>query len=161
MQHDGSTTAKWWMICRYGVDRPEAMTLPRGGGRALALFCHEEEAELFLWSLASDGLENGWRVREGQRGEIVSMLCGPNAGRVALDPLPTMASEDTIALVSLDRFDFVVGLLAHEGARSSHGQCGSTPDRQRTYGRRLCALRHPDRAGRGTDGLLGTSAGGE
>jgi hypothetical protein len=68
MQHDGSTTAKWWMICRSGAGRPEAMTLTCGGGRALALFCHEEEAELFSWSLALDGFENGWRVREGSAG---------------------------------------------------------------------------------------------
>ena len=128
----------------------------------LALFCHEEEARLFLWSLALDGLENGWRAREGQRGEIVSMLYGPhaNAGRVALDPLPTMASEGTVSLVSLDRFDFVVGLLAHDGACTPAGrrQCGSAPHRQRTYGRRLCALRHPDRSGCGPDGLLETRA---
>jgi hypothetical protein len=88
MQYDGSTTAKWWMICRSGADRPAAMTLPCGGGRALALFGHEEKAELFLWSLALDGLENGWRIREGQHAEIVSMRHGPHsrAGRVALEP---------------------------------------------------------------------------
>jgi hypothetical protein len=160
MQHDGSTTAKWWMICRSGAGRPAAMTLPCGGGRALALFGHEEEAELFLWSLALDGLENGWRIRKGQHAEIVSMLYGPHAraGRGALDPLPTMASEGTVSLVSLDRFAFVMDLLAHDGARTppGHRQCGSAPDRQRTYGRRLCALCHPDRAGRGPEGSLGT-----
>ena len=119
------------------------MTLPCGGEEALALFGHEEEAELFLWSLALDGLENGWYVKESRCGEIASVLYGPvaNARRVALDPLPMMTEEGTIELVSLDRFDFVAGLLAREEVRtrSGHRKCGSALGRQSTYGRRLCA----------------------
>ena len=138
------------------------MTLPCGGEEALALFGHEEEAELFLWSLALDGLENGWYVKESRCGEIASVLYGPvaNARRVALDPLPMMTEEGTIELVSLDRFDFVAGLLAREEVRtrSGHRKCGSALGRQSTYGRRLCAPRHPERAGFDPDGILRTWA---
>ncbi len=135
-QHGRPEAARWWVICRSGTGGVETMTLPCGGEEALALFGHEEEAELYLWSLAFEGLENGWYVRESRRGEIASVLYGANARRAALDPLPMMAEEGTIELVSLDRFDFVVGLMAHDGARTrpSHEQCGSTPDRQRTHG---------------------------
>ena len=158
-QHGRTEAARWWMICRSGTGGLETMTLPCGGGEALALFGHEEEAELFLWSLALDGLENGWYARESRRGEIASVLYGANARRVALDRLPMMAEEGTIELVSLDRFDFLAGLLARDEARTRPGDrgCGSTSDQQPTYGRRLCALWHPDRPGFDPDDLLETS----
>jgi hypothetical protein len=135
------------------------MTLPCGGGEALAPFGHEEEAELFLWSLTFEGLENGWHARESRRGEIASVLYGANARRVALDPLPPMAEEGTIEFVSLDRFDFLAGLLARDEARTRPGDrgCDNTSDPQPTYGRRLCALRHPDRPEFDPDDLLETS----
>jgi hypothetical protein len=134
-QHGRPEAARWWVICRSGTGGVEAMTLPCGG----------EEAELYLWSLAFEGLENGWYVRESRCGEIASVLYGANARRVALDPLPMMAEEGTIELVSLDRFDFLVGLLARDEARTRPGDrgCGNTSDPQPTYGRRFCALRHP------------------
>jgi hypothetical protein len=158
---DGSTAARWWMICRSGVDRVEPMTLPCGE-EALALFGHEEEAELFLLSLASGGLESGWWIRESRRGEIASALYGPcaNVKRVALDPLPMMASEGTIALVSLDRFDFVAGLLARDGSRTrpSHRKCDDASGPQPTSERRFCAFRHPDRSGFDPDDVLRTGA---
>ena len=156
-QHGRPEAARWWMICRSGTG-VETMTLPCGGEEALALFGHEEEAELYLWSLAFEGLEKGWYARESRRGEIASMLYGANARRVALDPLPMMAEEGTIELVSLDRFDFLAGLLARDEARTRPGDrgCGSTSDPQPTYGRRLCALRHPDRPGFDPDDLLET-----
>jgi hypothetical protein len=69
-----------------------------------------------------------------------------------------MAEEGTTELVSLDRFDFLAGLLARDEARTRPGVrgCGNTPVPQLTYGRRLCALRHPGRPG--LDDLLETSA---
>jgi hypothetical protein len=101
----------------------------------------------------------GWCTREVRHEEIASALYGPraNARHVALDPLPMMVGEDTIALASLDRFDFVAGLLTRDEAcpRSSDRKCGNASRPQRTSKRRLCALRHPDRSGLDPDALLG------
>jgi hypothetical protein len=47
--------AAWWMICRPAKGGVEAKMVPCHGGRALALFGHEEEAGLFLWSLRDEG----------------------------------------------------------------------------------------------------------
>ena len=125
IRHDGPEVERWWMICRSEAGRVEAMTLPCGGEEALALFSHEDDAGLFLWSLAFDGLESGWYIREIRRREVASVLYGSCAKRVALDPLPMMASEGLIALVSLDRFDFLADLLARDEARSrpSYRKC--------------------------------------
>lgn len=108
--HDGPTAATWWMICRSGKGHVEAMTLPCVDGESLALFSYEEEAKLFLWSAAFDGLASGWRVRESRRGEVTSVLYDPctNVKRVALDPTPAMVAEGTVTLVTVDRATFVV-----------------------------------------------------
>lgn len=140
------------MICRSGVGGLDAMTLPSHGEEALALFCHEEEAELFLGFLEPGNHENGWHIRESRRGEIASMLCGPfaNAKRVVLDPLPSMISEGTLALVSMDRASFVARLLARgdAGGWPSQGKRvdASIPQRRSRGG--LSALRWLDRPGR-------------
>ncbi len=89
----------------------EALTLePSGRGKALAVFGHREEAELFL---RLEGLEDRWRVRESAAGEIVSLLFGPCAGAsgVALDPLPEMVGGPTLGLVTLGRERFAEHLL--------------------------------------------------
>jgi hypothetical protein len=122
-------TGRWWMICRSGAGRVEAMTLPCGGEEALALFGHKKEAELFLRSLASDGPESGWYIREGRRWEVASVLYGPcaDAKRVVLDPMPAMVAEGTATLVSVDRVTFVARLLARDEprARPDDRKCGN------------------------------------
>ncbi len=62
------------------------------------------------------GLEasgDGWRVRETQAGELVSVLCGlcAHVGHVILDPLPQMVTDKTVSFLSLDRKSFVRDLL--------------------------------------------------
>jgi hypothetical protein len=58
------------MICRSGIGGVEAMTLRCCGGEALPLFGHEEEAEIFLWSLGSERSYSGWWIRESRCGEV-------------------------------------------------------------------------------------------
>jgi hypothetical protein len=86
------------------------------------------------------------------------MLYGPyaNAGRVTLDPLPTMASEGTVALVSLDRFDSVVGLLATMGRARGRATSSSVARRTGSAPTGGGSVPFGTPAGRGTDGLLGT-----
>lgn len=108
----GTMTA-WWIISRVWGGRIEAMTVPRGGGRDLAVFGHEEEAQLFLWSLGPGQPGDGWRVGETRCGELASLLCGPCRGvrGVALDPLPEMLEDGTVALVGIERGTFLARLL--------------------------------------------------
>ena len=75
----------------------------------LSVFGHEEEAELYLW-FAELGEE--WHVRESRCGELLSVLCGPCAdvNRVALDPLPQMIEDGTLALLYWGRREFVRAL---------------------------------------------------
>ena len=103
---------RWWMIYRLGDGGVEALTLPCFGGKALALFGHEEEAQIFLWSLGSERSHGGWRIRESRSGEVASVLCGPcmNVERVTLDPPPTMGAGWTVMLASVDRDEFLVHL---------------------------------------------------
>jgi hypothetical protein len=91
------------------------MTVPRGGveGELLAVFGHEEEARLFLWSLGPGKAADGWRVAETRCGELASVLCGPcsRANGVALDPLPEMLEDGTAPLVGVGRERFLARLL--------------------------------------------------
>jgi hypothetical protein len=93
----------WWIVSRVAGGRVEAMIAPRGGGREalLAVFGHEEEAGMFLWSLGPGAAADGWRVGETRCGELASILCGTcgGVGGVALDPLPEMLEDGTVALV--------------------------------------------------------------
>ncbi len=108
----GST---YWLIAKVENGRIEALTVDGGGGEALPVFSHEEEAELFL---CLGEISDGWRVRESSAGEIVSLLFGPCRGvrGVALDPTPVMASEMIdLVKVSRDRF---VDLVAPSGRKT-------------------------------------------
>jgi hypothetical protein len=77
--HGSWTLAAWWMICRPAKGGVEVKTVTCQVGRALALFGHEEEAGLFLWSLGDEGYDAGWRIRKSRCGEVASVLCGPCA----------------------------------------------------------------------------------
>jgi hypothetical protein len=101
-----------WLVAKDGTCSVETLTVECGGHEALAVFSHEEEAELFLY-LGKIG--DGWRVRESSAGEVVSLLFGPYAGvgSVALDPSPLMAPE-MINLVRVGR-DRFVNLIAVPG----------------------------------------------
>src|SRR3712207_3111604 len=84
------------------LTRPLTLGL-EGGKEALAVFSHEEEAEMFLQSFGTTG--EGWRVRETSVGEVILLLYGPSCGAhtVALDPLPQMLADGILALVTLER----------------------------------------------------------
>jgi hypothetical protein len=105
----------YWLIARNENSRLEVLaTGLTGGEKALPVFSHEEEAEMFLrlWEVGFDG----WQVRESTAGELISVLYGPCAGveRVVLDPLPEMIVERTVGLVSLSREHFVDLMLSRE-----------------------------------------------
>ena len=103
----------WWIVSRVAGGRTEAMTIPRGGGEALlAVFGHEEEAGMFLWSLGPGAAGDGWRVAETRCGELASVLWGFRCiGGVALDPLPGMLEDGTAPLVGVGRERFLAHLL--------------------------------------------------
>ncbi len=98
-----------WLIARDAGGRSEPPREPLivddggRGGEALAVFGHEEEAEMYLgfWTPG-----DGWRAREVGAGELASVLRGPSwpgARRVALDPLPG-------ALAGAAAFNLLVGM---------------------------------------------------
>ena len=113
----GPAGSTLWLIARdaaAGRSEPprEPLLVDDGGGRggeALAVFGHEEEAEMYL-GLWAPG--DGWRAREVGAGELASLLRGPSwpgARRVALDPLPgTLAGAAAFNLlpVGMDRDRF-------------------------------------------------------
>jgi hypothetical protein len=93
------------------------------GGEALAVFGHEQEAEMYL-GLWAPG--DGWRAREVGAGELASLLRGPSwpgARRVALDPLPGAlagalagaAGFDLLLLAGMDRDRFAQRLARDAG----------------------------------------------
>ncbi len=103
----------WWLIAGEGQGRLEMLTVGLGGG-TLPVFGFREEAELYLGA----SRRTGWRVRETSCEELVSLLYGPcrSVGSVALDPVPGMAHDRTLGLVSLDRERFV-GFVMDRAAR--------------------------------------------
>jgi hypothetical protein len=78
-----------------------------GGKEALAVFSHQEEADMLLRWFGTVG--EGWRIRQTSAGEVVSLLYGPccGANTVALDPLPEMLADSFISSVALERGRFV------------------------------------------------------
>ena len=98
----------FWLIFadEHQLMHPVTVTLPGGGGEALAVFSSEEEAEMFLW-LGIVG--EGWRTRKTSAGEIISLLYDPcsEARSVALDPFPEMLADGLAGLVALDRGRFL------------------------------------------------------
>jgi hypothetical protein len=105
---------RWWLIAKHENRRVEFLTTGReeDGGEILPVFSYEGEAEMFLHL---GGYGDSWSARESSTGEIVSVLCGPCSGveGVALDPLPEMMDDETLALVRLGRKRFLGWLLGH------------------------------------------------
>ena len=92
---------------------------------ALAVFCFEEEAEMFLRLSAGNrgrGTEAGWSIRKVDPGDLVSILLdqGGRIELVALDPLPVTGAEPANALASMGREDFLDFLLDNEADRHLH-----------------------------------------
>jgi len=124
-----SPGSAYWLIAKNENGRIEVSTVRLSGGEeALAVFGHEEEAEMFLRLEVSS---HGWRIRESSAGELVSVLYGLCKGveKVALDPLPRMLAEKTVGLVSMQRERFVDFITAGErqldsAIREGHGLQG-------------------------------------
>ncbi len=104
----------WWLIVREGGDLLEPLCVYAGVERVLPVFSFEEEAELFL---RLGGYDRHWRARESScADELVSVLCGSCKGvkSVALDPLPEMLEDGTLALVGVGRQRFLKQILVRE-----------------------------------------------
>jgi hypothetical protein len=97
----------YWLIEKIEEDPMEVLTVDlREGQRALSVFSHREEAEMFLWL---GRLTDGWRARRSEGREISRLLSGPCAtiDFVVLDPLPEMVAEWMVGLVRLSREHFI------------------------------------------------------
>jgi hypothetical protein len=116
----------FWLICRCLNGRLHILTLDCHGppddavrDESLPVFGHEEEAQMFLdlggaGEMADVG-DEGWMVRETGVEELLWLLCGPESARVkevALDPLPEMAAEETVGLVTVFKERFIERLMA-------------------------------------------------
>ncbi len=92
----------------------EPLCVYAGVERVLPVFSFEEEAKLFL---RLGGYDRHWRARESScADELVSVLCGSCKGvkSVALDPLPEMLEDGTLALVGVGRQRFMKQILVRE-----------------------------------------------
>ena len=118
----------YWLITRNENCRIEVLTIRLAEGEtALPVFSFEEEAQMYLGFEASG---DGWRTRETRAGELVSVLFGlcTHVGRVTLDPLPQIVTDETVRLLTLDRKGFVQELsdeselkgVAARGLRTRH-----------------------------------------
>jgi hypothetical protein len=103
-----SPGSMFWVVfadeCR--LTCPLTLSL-EGGKEALAVFSHQEEADMLLRWFGTVG--EGWRIRQTSAGEVVSLLYGPccGANTVALDPSPQMLADSFISTVALERGRFV------------------------------------------------------
>ena len=116
-RHAASPPSVFWVVfadeCR--LTRPLTLGL-EGGKEALAVFSHQEEADMLLRWFGAAG--EGWRVRQTSTGEVVSLLYGPccGANTVALDPLPEMLADGFLSSVALKRGRFVRWVTSREWA---------------------------------------------
>ena len=115
--HAASPGSVFWVVfadeCR--LMRPLTLGL-EGGEEALAVFGHQEEADMFLRWFGT--AEEGWRIRETSAGEVVSLLYGPCRGAksVALDPFPQVLADGFLSLVALERGRFVQWVTSRQWA---------------------------------------------
>jgi len=107
-RHAASPGSVFWVVfadeCR--LTCPLTLGL-EGGKEALAVFSHQEEADMLLRWFGTAG--EGWHIRQTSAGEVVSLLYGPccGANTVALDPSPQMLADSFISTVALERGRFV------------------------------------------------------
>jgi hypothetical protein len=117
----------YWLIEKIEDGSMEVLTVGlRGGQRALSVFSHREEAEMFLWL---GRLTDGWRARKSAGRELAQMLSGPctrSIGFVVLDPLPKMVAERTVSLVSLTRERFADRLTGGGEGEAAQGSSERT-----------------------------------
>lgn len=111
----------YWLLEKPDGGSMETLTVDlRDGHKALAVFSHPEEAEMFLWL---GGLTDRWRARKHGTRELTRVLSGPCARvrYVALDPLPEMVVEKTVALVVVASEHFASRFMGPTEVTSEHG----------------------------------------
>ena len=100
----------YWLLAKGRPGRLEVLiTSLADGRRVLPVFSFEEEANLYLRL----GIPGGWRVRQTESGELLSLLyCLCNKVElVALDPMSADETDVMDRLVSLERGRFMAVLL--------------------------------------------------
>jgi hypothetical protein len=105
----------YWLLAKGRPGRLEVLiTSLADGRRVLPVFSFEEEAELYLRL----GIPGGWRVRQTEVGELLSLLyCLCNKVElVALDPISAVETDVLNRLVSLERERFMDLLLRREAS---------------------------------------------
>jgi hypothetical protein len=103
----------YWLLAKGRPGRLEVLiTSLADGRRVLPVFSFEEEANLYLRL----GIPGGWRVRQTEGGELLSLLyCLCNKVElVALDPMSGDETDVMDRLVSLERERFMDVLLRKE-----------------------------------------------
>ncbi len=105
----------FWVACRgpEALSDPLAVSVP-GLGEALALFCFEEEASLYL-GYGGDGL----RPCPVGTGELIELLLGPwsRFHTITLDPMPGRDAGVMLRLASTRRDLFLHHLVHAYGLR--------------------------------------------
>ena len=122
----------YWLIAKNENRRIKVLTIALAEGEeALPVFSFEEEARMYLGFEASG---DGWRIRGTRAGELTSVLfgCCAHVGRVILDPLPQMATDQTVRPLTLDRKSFVRDLLYESELRGVATVASDTPKRRTT-----------------------------
>jgi hypothetical protein len=105
----------FWVACRSPEAHSDPLTVSVPGfGEALALFCFEEEARLYL-GYGDDGL----RPCPVGPGELVELLLGPwsRFDRITLDPMPGRDTGLMLRLASTHRHAFLDHLVRKYGMR--------------------------------------------
>jgi hypothetical protein len=105
----------FWVACRSPEVLSEPLTVSVPGlGEALALFCFEEEAVLYL-GYGGDGL----RPCPVGSNELVKLLLGAwsRFDLVTLDPMPGNGVGVMLRLASMQRDDFLDHLVRKHGLR--------------------------------------------
>ena len=129
----------FWVACR----SPEALSDPLtvsvpGLGEALAVFCFEEEARLYM-GYGDDRLH----PHPVGPGELVELLLGPwsRFDRITLDPMPGRGTGLMLRLASTHRHAFLDHLVHKYG--QGRGAYGGDPPTLRT-GRHSPGYTRPD-----------------
>jgi hypothetical protein len=117
---------RFWVACRSPevLWDPLTVSVP-GFGEALAVFCFEEEARLYI-GYGDDGL----RPCPMGPGELVELLLGPwsRFDRITLDPMPGPGTGLMLRLASTRRRDFLAHLVHKYGLDvGAHGGDPPTP----------------------------------